>query len=80
MSKQIVIGQRGWIFVGDVTRTETEVMIENAAVVRRWGTTAGLGQLAKSGPTAETRLDPCPTVRLHPLAIVATMDCSSWTQ
>lgn len=39
--KQIVIAQRGWVFVGDVTRSENEVVIENAAVVRRWGTTRG---------------------------------------
>lgn len=76
--KQIVIAQRGWVFVGDVTRAENEVMIENAAVVRVWGTTRGLGQLASDGPMPRTRLDPCPTVRLHPLAIVATMDCASW--
>ena len=79
-TKQIVIAQRGWVFVGDVTRTENEVVIENAAVVRRWGTTKGLGQLAKDGPTKETRLDPCPTVRIHPLAIVAAMDCAPWAR
>ncbi len=77
-TKQIVIAQRGWIFVGDVSRTETDVVIENAAVVRRWGTKKGLGQLAQDGPTEETRLDPCPAVRIHPLAIVATMDCVTW--
>ena len=76
--KQIVIAQRGWVFVGSVTRSENEVVIEDAAVVRRWGTTAGLGQLAAKGPTADTRLDPCPTVRIHPLAVVAMMDCAEW--
>lgn len=76
--KQIVIAQRGWVFVGDVTRSENEVVIENAAVVRRWGTTAGLGQLAATGPTVDTRLDPCTTVRMHPLTVVATMDCAQW--
>ena len=29
--KRIVIAQRGWVFVGDVTATESEVTIENAA-------------------------------------------------
>ena len=76
--RQIVIAQRGWVFVGNVTRTENEVLIEDAAVVRRWGTTRGLGQLAAEGPTPTTILDPCPTVRIHPLAIVATMDCAPW--
>ena len=78
MAKQIVIAQRGWIFVGDVTRAENEVVIENAAVVRRWGTTRGLGQIASEGPTPHTILDPCPTVRIHPLSVVAAMDCASW--
>lgn len=78
MAKQIVISQRGWVFVGDVTRTGNEVVIENAAVVRRWGTTRGLGQLAQEGPTQNTILDFCPPVRIHPLAVVATMDCAPW--
>lgn len=78
MAKQIVIAQRGWIFVGDVTRAENEVVIENAAVVRRWGTTRGLGQIASEGPTPSTILDPCPTVRIHPLSVVASMDVASW--
>ena len=76
--KQIVIAQRGWVFVGDVTRTESEVVIENAAVVRRWGTNRGLGQIASEGPTSSTILDPCPTVRIHPLSVVASMDVASW--
>lgn len=78
MAKQIVISQRGWVFVGDVTRTGNEVVIENAAVVRRWGTTRGLGQLAQEGPTQNTILDFCPQVRIHTLSVVATMDCAPW--
>lgn len=34
--------------------------LDNAAVVRRWGTTRGLGQLGLEGPTKETVLDPVP--------------------
>ncbi|MBK8752405.1 MAG: hypothetical protein IPL99_12495 [Candidatus Competibacteraceae bacterium] len=75
MSKQIVIAQCGWVFIGDVTLTGNDVVIENAAVVRRWGTTEGLGQLARSGPTPNTRLDPCPTVRIPMPSVIATMDC-----
>lgn len=78
--RQIVIAQRGWVFVGDVSRYQNEVVVENAAVVRKWGTTRGLGQLAQEGPTAKTQLDPCPAVRIHPLAVVATMDCAPWTR
>ena len=73
--KKIVIAQRGWVFVGDVSSTADEVTIENAATIRRWGTTKGLGEIAANGPTRDTILDDCPTVRMHPLAVVATVDC-----
>ncbi len=78
--KQIVIAQRGWVFVGDVERSGDDVTITNAQCIRRWGTTRGLGQLAIGGPTNETVLDDTGTVRLHALAVVATLDCegSRW--
>lgn len=72
--RQIVILQRGWIVVGDVEQVGTKVTITDASVIRRWGTTNGLGQLALAGPTKETILDACGTVRAHELAVVATMD------
>jgi hypothetical protein len=78
--KQIVIAQRGWVFVGDVSRDGDDVTIANAQNVRRWGTTKGLGEIAKNGPTSTTVLDDFGTVRLHALAIVAALDCeaSKW--
>lgn len=77
--KQIVIAQRGWVFVGDVTTTAEEVVIDNCKNIRRWGTTnlAGLGHLAKNGSTPSTILDDYGTVRLHPLSIVARIDVST---
>jgi hypothetical protein len=76
--KQIVIAQWGWVFVGDVTETKSELILDDAAVVRRWGTTRGLGQLATEGPTQKTVLDPCGTVRIRLTAVIATMDCHPW--
>lgn len=73
--KQIIIAQRGWVFVGDVTTTGDNVVIENAQCIRRWGTTKGLGELATNGPTKSTVLDSMGTVRLHALAVVAAIDC-----
>ena len=67
--------QRGWVIVGRVTEDHTdETVIENAAVIRRWGTSQGLGELASKGPQTNTRLDDCPTVRVHPLTVVMSMD------
>jgi len=78
--KQIVIAQRSWIFVGDVERSGDDVTITNAQCIRRWGTTKGLGELAKNGPTKNTILDDMGTVRLHALAVVASLDVevASW--
>ena len=78
MKRQIVIADRGWVFVGETSQTETGVVIHNAAVVRRWGTTRGLGQLAKEGPTPDTRLDPCSTVHIPTGSVVAIMECEPW--
>ena len=80
MSKQIVIAQRGWVFVGDVEKSGDDVTINNAQCIRRWGTTKGLGEIAKNGPTSSTVLDDMGTVRLHALAVVASLDCeaSKW--
>ena len=71
---RIVILQRGHIAVGHVYTTEDEVRIENAAIVRRWGTTKGLGELAGTGPLSETILDDCPTLHAHPLTVVGMME------
>ena len=78
--KQIVIAQRGWVFVGDVERKGDDVTISNAQCIRRWGTTKGLGELAENGPLKSTVLDPMGTVRMHSLAVVASLDCegSKW--
>jgi hypothetical protein len=71
--KQIVVLQRGWVVVGDVTPTGDELTIENASVIRFWGTTKGLGELV-NGPTEKTKLDPAGTVTAHALAVVLRID------
>ena len=72
--KQIVVLQRGWIVIGDVSKTETEITINNCSVIRVWGTTKGLGEIAQNGPTSNTKLDPCPPVSMHPLTVVMYMN------
>jgi hypothetical protein len=78
--KQIIVAHRGFVFVGDVSDEGDEVVITGTQNVRRWGTTYGLGQLAKEGPQEETQLDESGTVRLHKLAVVCRYDCevASW--
>lgn len=72
-STRIVIGQRGWVWVGRYKESGDEVTLTKARCIRRWGTSAGLGELV-DGPLDATVLDPAGTVRLHRLSIVATLD------
>lgn len=51
--KTICVLPRGWVLVGNLEGT----CLKSAKVIRRWGTTKGLGELAASGPTRETVLD-----------------------
>lgn len=71
---RIVIAQRGWVFVGRWQQDGENVTLTDAKVIRVWGTTKGLGELALNGPTAKTVLDPCPPVRLHILGVMASLD------
>ena len=76
----IVILHRGFVAVGHLYLDVDEFRLEKAAIVRRWGTTKGLGELAATGPLKETILDDCGTLRAHRLTTVATIDCceSNW--
>jgi len=79
---RILVLHRGWVIVGRVKTSATELEISNAAVVRRWGTTGGLGQLARDGVRTDTVLDDSPVIRVHPLAVIKQIDCteSAWTR
>ena len=69
---KIVVLQRGWVLVGDVSVSETDPnirLMSNAAVIRVWGTSKGLGEL-RTGPTSSTKLDPAGTVEYHILTQV----------
>jgi hypothetical protein len=73
---KIVIGHRGWVFIGHESVTGDEVTLTEASCIRRWGTKKGLGEIAAGGPTPTTILDSVGTVRLHRLAVIATIDAS----
>ena len=80
-SLQIVILDRGFIYVGNVDISGDWVTITNARNIRRWGTTNGLGELAKSGPLKDSVLDPAGTVRAPIRSVVGMIECeaSAWT-
>ena len=78
---KIVILQRGWVMVGLFERIGNDCKLHNAAVIRTWGTTRGLGEIAMGGPTSSTKLDKCGgLVEFDYLTMVAAISCeeSKW--
>lgn len=74
---EIVVLQRGWVVVGKLSKSGSEYKLINGYVVRNWGTTNGLGELAEHGPQTGTKLDPIPEASFHELTVVLRMKCSS---
>ena len=67
--------------IGDFEREGSECRLFNAFVIRKWGTTKGLGELAQKGPLSETVLDACfGVVEFDYLTVIATIsvDESKW--
>ena len=71
---KIMILDRGWVFIGLVRGFSGGFAIEEAHCVRYWGTTDGIGQLALSGPTDKTKLDPAGTITVPRHALIAALD------
>jgi hypothetical protein len=74
---RIVVLQRGWVVIGYYTEDGDEVTVEQASVIRVWGTTKGLGELV-DGPTKNTVLDYAGVVRAHRGAVVLTIDADDY--
>jgi hypothetical protein len=75
--QQIVVFDRGWVFVGNARYVDGGLQVDNARCIRIWGTTRGIGQLAESGPTEQTKLDPCGSVFGPDHAVILIIPCKS---
>ena len=77
---KIVVLQRGWVAVGKYYNNNSECRLEEASIIRQWGTKKGLGELALNGPQSDTRLDKSGVIRFNLGAEVCRMDCqtSNW--
>lgn len=74
---RIVILQRGWVMVGRFGQKGSACWLDGASVIRYWGTTRGLGEIAEGGPTEKTKLDPTHgRVGFHELTVIATISCA----
>lgn len=70
----IAIIDRGWVFIARVSESPSSIELSNAACIRYWGTTKGIGQLALEGPQRATKIDEAGTVTVPRTAIVALID------
>jgi hypothetical protein len=78
---KIMVLQRGWVMVGRLERDGSECKLHNASVLRNWGTTKGLGEIATGGPTSSTKIDKCGgLVEFDYLTVVCSISCeeSKW--
>lgn len=53
------------------------IKLESSYVVRKWGTTKGLGEIAQNGPTQDSVLDECPPMEIPVSAIINTIECDA---
>lgn len=76
----IVVLDRGFVYVGNVTVDAEWCVIQNAKNIRVWGTTKGLGELV-NGPTKGTKMDAVGTVRAPMRAVISIIDAKGdkWT-
>ncbi len=79
---RIVVLDRGWIFIGEFSEDGMECTLKDAYVIRRWGTTKGLGELAIEGKKPETVLDKAGIIHYHKNAQVMNLRCdlSKWKE
>ena len=80
MSIQIVVIEAANLLVGEVAVGNSVVTVTNASVIRRWGTTKGLGEIAMGGPTKETILDKLGIAHVQLSKVLFIIDCeqSKW--
>lgn len=72
----IVVVESGWVFAMVLEESATHISSSDCAVIRSWGTTNGLGQLALKGPTKETTLDMCNATHIPKGKVLFVMECA----
>ena len=80
-SRIIAVLQRGHVAVGTYSQKGEIAQLDDCAIVRRWGTSKGLGELAKKGPLPNTKLDQSPALNFHVREAIFVMRCSdAWNK
>lgn len=77
LGQNLVILDRGFVYVGNVTEFSDRIRITDAKNVRYWGTKNGLGEL-RNGPLPETKLDDCGEAIAYTKAVIAMIPCKGF--
>ena len=68
--KHIVVLDRGWIFVGNLTKLEDDgYMLTECQNIRKWST-GGFGGLTKSKVASGATCDDCKPIKFHSQSVV----------
>ena len=70
---QIVVADRGFVYVGRVKTDAEWVYVTDAQNLRVWGTTKGLGELA-NGPLSSTKMDRTGNIKINRKALISLID------
>jgi len=74
---RIVILQRGWVVVGKFSQEGVHCKLEGAYVIRKWGTSNGIGELALKGPLDDTILEESGIIRFNAGTEIFQLDCQT---
>lgn len=77
-NQKIVVITAGWVIMGLVVPSSKAgiTRVEEASVIRVWGTTNGIGEIALKGPTKSTVLDFAGVVEVQDHAVIMEIDCT----
>jgi hypothetical protein len=73
---QIVVLPNGFVAVGIFKKTGDLVTMDRSSIIRKWGTTRGLGEIALNGPTEKTVLDYIGVLCTSYKAVIFTITCN----
>lgn len=76
----IVVMRERFVLIGILSQSDDAffLLLDSAAVIRNWGTTRGLGQLARQGPQVNTKFDPeGDELRINKLEVSRIIPCTA---
>lgn len=77
LGQNIVVLDRGFVYVGNVTEEGEYLRVTNAKNIRFWGTKKGLGEL-REGPLSETKLDEVGEILAPKRALIHLVPCKGF--